>query len=62
MTGNMAVDVDCDWQTCNVGRHLFDVDCQSGGLAAYALWTDAQSVDFLQHLFFQLCIERVCIA
>ena len=42
-----------------MSRHCLDVEADGCGLSAKALRSDAEFVDFLQHFFFQICVERI---
>ena len=57
----MTVDIDCTGHACDMGRHSLNVQSQSGGLSAKALRSDTKLIDFLQHLFFQICVIGIRI-
>ena len=59
MARHMAVDVDCTWHACNMGRQSLDIQADCRRLSAESLRSDAKLVDLLKHLFFQVSVERV---
>ncbi len=62
MTGNVAVDVDCTRHTRDVSGKSFNVQTDSGGLAAKSLRTDTELVDLLEHFFLEVSIVRIGMA
>jgi len=59
MTGYVAVDVDCTRHTRDMSGESFDIETDSGGLAAEALGTDAELIDLLEHFTLKICVVRI---
>ena len=62
MPCNMAIDIHCNGQACNMRGHSLDIDRKRSGFSAEALRPDAERIDLSEHFIFQLRIKLIRIA
>ena len=59
MPCNVATDIDCHGQACNMGRILLNVYVKSGGVSPKALRADAGFINGGKHILLQSGVKLI---
>ena len=62
MAGNMTANIYGYRQTCNMGRSFFNIYSKSGNCSAESLRAYAESVYFVEHFVFKVCVKRFAVS